>query len=218
MTSHNGDPIGPGSYDIEKSLEMTKPRHPSPDIGRTTDRQSQAREDSISPDQYDPKKEFVLNQSPSWTIGVRRPSQLQAEGDTDMGPGAYDANQSQHVPGPSFGKPRPEELRGGSSLKARPKSTLTHGGRARNSKNAPNKRNRFNDEIDSYKDPPKFGESARSMAFGPPRDGSKMKSQKTKKTSVTASQTHQVSKMSMMSQVVFEQVDGPSAEGEQMSV
>ena len=28
------DPIGPGTYDVEKSLEFTKPRHPSPDLGK----------------------------------------------------------------------------------------------------------------------------------------------------------------------------------------
>ena len=48
----------------------------------------------MSPDQYNPNKEAVLNQSPKWTIGVRRPEDLKAQGDTNMGPGTYDTYKS----------------------------------------------------------------------------------------------------------------------------
>lgn len=74
-TAHNQtasrDPVGPGTYDVERSLEFTKPRYPSPNLAHQVDREDPARRDSISPDQYEPNKEFTMYQSPRWTIGPK---------------------------------------------------------------------------------------------------------------------------------------------------
>ena len=65
--------LGPGTYDVERSLDFTKrSREQSPDMSKQTDRVDSERKDTVSPDSYKPNKEFVLTQSPKYTIGVRR--------------------------------------------------------------------------------------------------------------------------------------------------
>ena len=64
-------------------------------MAHQTDRKSPEREDFVSPDAYSPNKETVLTQSPKWTIGVRRPEDQVANGDTALGPGTYTTYRSQ---------------------------------------------------------------------------------------------------------------------------
>lgn len=74
--------MGPGTLDVERGLDyVKKSREGSPNLGlQRTERQSPAKEDSLSPDRYEPNKEVTLYQSPKWTIGVRRPEDSEFPG------------------------------------------------------------------------------------------------------------------------------------------
>ena len=83
--------LGPGTYDVEHGMDyVRKSRDSSPvNLARDrTDRHTPEKQDSISPDQYEPNKEATLYQSPRWTIGVRRPEDAQFPGDGDTNTGS----------------------------------------------------------------------------------------------------------------------------------
>ncbi len=65
--------LGPGTYNVESSIEYVKARSGSPEFTKQTIRKTQVREDAISPDQYNPNKEFIMHESPKYTIGKRYP-------------------------------------------------------------------------------------------------------------------------------------------------
>ena len=48
-------------------------------MGNQLERESPGRRDSISPDQYEPNKEFTMYQSPQWTIGPKHGPLLDGE-------------------------------------------------------------------------------------------------------------------------------------------
>lgn len=214
------DPIGPGAYNVEASLDYTKPRNPSPDLGHQLERQSPARLDSISPDQYEPKIDFVKHQSPKWTIGPKHGPLLDEE-DADMvnmGASQYETNAG----GPVSYSQNDGELLPNQGTKARPKSTLNSRRKPTSNARASKGRTNFG-ELDSYNDPPKFGSTAKGMAnFGAPklsvatskgRLNNRRSTNFSRTTAPTRAQPNEEG-MSFMTPVVFEENVGPDLQEE----
>lgn len=205
-----GNSVGPGAYDAARSIDYTKPRHDSPDMSRHTERPSAGRKDTVSPDKYRPNKDVVLNTSPSWTMGGKHPTKAP---ETDgSGPGAYDPLMSSTISGPKMVPPREQAQK-------RPKSSFVARGRATTkSSKAPSKAgHRTNKpsialpELETYAEPSRFGDSAKGMAFGAPKQSTST-NKRTRRSSGLASTTSRrpaPESASGLTNMVFEEDQGP---------